>query len=58
MTRKDFETIASIIRGMNDPDEISRDNMEYLTSCFVLGLRARFPQFNPAKFREACETKT
>ncbi len=54
MTRKDYETIAAIIKSM-DGDEIGHRAHQHVVDCFVLGLRARFTNFDWEKFRAASE---
>jgi len=52
MTRKDFELIADVIKGMEDPKA-----RESAAQAFADRLRLVNPRFNRARFMEACNVE-
>lgn len=50
MTRKDFETIASAIRGL----ALNLPQLEIVIARFSVVLKTQNPNFDPVKFRKAC----
>ncbi len=50
MTKRDFEAIASVIRGLN----MAPADKQIVAEAFATFLRTTNPQFNSARFLGAC----
>jgi hypothetical protein len=58
MQKKDYKAIAEILRSiLNHGVEVNLDRAQFdwIEDTFVLGLRGRYPNFDPAKFRSAVD---
>jgi len=51
MTKKDFELIAKVIRGL---DQLNGEQKAYVACKFSVHLECVNPQFNFERFRAAC----